>query len=115
MNEATNPSAVVDQFQRERRHEVRESTITDQKCHLRSFVEWTEEIELGDVTHLNGCVVNQYKTWQQENSDINDQTLYKLEENYDERTEDEKADLREGHLDNLEYHADRWFIVRVMH
>jgi len=70
------PQTVIDQFQNERKHEVRESTLVNQKYHLRSFVEWTEEIELEDIGNLNGYVVNQYKTWRRENSEINEQTLY---------------------------------------
>lgn len=70
------PKAVVEQCQKEREHEVRESTLINQKYHLRSFVDLTEEIELEEIENLNGYVVNQYKTWRRENSEINEQTLY---------------------------------------
>ncbi|WP_226479977.1 tyrosine-type recombinase/integrase [Natrinema amylolyticum] len=70
------PRAVVEQFQKEREHEVRESTLINQKYHLRSFIEWTEETGLEQIGALNGFILNQYKTWRRENSEINEQTLY---------------------------------------
>ena len=71
-------SDAVEQYQRERSHEVRESTVVNQKYHLRSFVDWAAEIELDDLGNLNGFLVNQFKTWRRENSEINDQTLYNV-------------------------------------
>ena len=76
MSDHHKPSEVIAQFQRERKHEVRESTIVNQRYHLRSFVERAEESGLESISDLNGYVVNQYKTWRRENSGINDQTLY---------------------------------------
>lgn len=76
MTESVKPRAAVDQFQRERAHEVAESTVVNQKYHLKSLVEWTRDIELDDLSDLNGFVLNQYKTWRRDNSEINDQTLY---------------------------------------
>lgn len=69
---------VVSQYQNERKHEVRESTIVNQRYHLQSFVRWSDEIGLEDLGNLNGYVLNQFKTWRRENSEINDQTLYNI-------------------------------------
>lgn len=72
----THPENVTQEFQTDRRHEMAEATIVNQKYHLQSFCDWAEEIDLTDVSDLGGYTINQYKTWRRETTGVNDMTLY---------------------------------------
>ena len=60
----------------ERKMEVREATLTNQKYHIHAFADWAEDIELGPAHNLNGYTVNQFKTWKRDQTEIADITLY---------------------------------------
>lgn len=69
-------SDAADQFMKDREQEMREATVTNQRYHIRSFIDWSNEQEIEYTTDLNGFLVNQYKTWRRDTSDINSRTLY---------------------------------------
>lgn len=54
---------LVDDYLAEHENEVREATLSDQTYHLRALARWTDDVELGPATNLNGYTVNQFKTW----------------------------------------------------
>lgn len=70
------PQEAVEQFQKERKPEVRPQTHLNQKYHLRRFIEWCDETGIESMSDINGFVINQFKTWRRDNAELAEVTLY---------------------------------------
>ncbi|SDF53689.1 tyrosine-type recombinase/integrase [Halorientalis regularis] len=70
------PERAVERYLKERRPEVAESTYRNHKYALKQFIQWCNQIDLNDISELDGWHIHDFKIHRREEGGVNEVTLY---------------------------------------